>query len=109
MTPSEVKAMVEELGIPSAYYEFADNTELAPPFVCYFFTQSNHLSADNINYCHIERLNIELYTDVKDFALEKRLEQILADHEIFCAKEETNLDSERMHETIYQSDIILEV
>lgn len=109
MTPSEVKSMVEELGIPSTYYEFADNTELAPPFVCYFFTSSNDLSADNINYCHIERLVIELYTDVKDFALEKNLEQILTNHEIFYAKEETNLDSERMHETIYQSDIILEV
>lgn len=109
MTPSEVKAMVEELGIPSAYYEFADNTELAPPFVCYFFTSSNDLSADNINYCHIERLNIELYTNAKDFALEARLEQILTDHEIYFAKDETNLDSERMHETIYQTDIILEV
>lgn len=109
MSPSEIKSMVEELGIPSAYYEFADNTELAPPFVCYFFTSSNDLSADNINYCRIERLNIELYTDAKDFALEKRLEQILTDHEVFFAKEETNLDSERMHETIYTSDIILEV
>ena len=101
--------MVEELGNPSAYYEFVDNTELTPPFVCYFFTSSNDLSADNINYCHIERLVIELYTDVKDFALEKSLEQILANHEIFYAKEETNLDSERMHETIYTSDVILEV
>ena len=109
MTPSEIKSMVEEFGIPSAYYEFADNTELAPPFVCYFFTSSNDLSADNINYCRIERLNIELYTDVKDFALETRLEQILAEHEIFFAKEEAYIDSERMHETIYTSDVILEV
>jgi hypothetical protein len=109
MTPSEVKIMVEELGIPSTYYQFADNTDLAPPFVCYFFTPSNDLSADNINYVRIEKLNIELYTDVKDFALEKQLEQILAEHEIFFAKEETNIDSERMHETIYTSDIILEV
>ena len=109
MTPSEIKSMVEELGIPSTYYEFAGNTEQAPPFVCYFFTSSNDLAADNINYCHIERLVIELYTDVKDFALEKSLEQILANHEIFYAKEETNLDSERMHETIYTSDVILEV
>ena len=109
MTPSEVKIMVEELGIPSAYYQFADNTELSPPFVCYFFTPSNDLSADNINYVRIEKLNIELYTDVKDFDLEKQLEQILTEHEIFFAKEETNIDSERMHETIYTSDIILEV
>ena len=109
MTPIEIKSMVEELGIPSAYYQFADKTELAPPFVCYFFTSSNDLSADNINYCRIERLNIELYTDVKDFAPEARLEQILTEHEIFFAKEETYIDSERMHETIYTSDVILEV
>lgn len=109
MTPSEVKSMVEELGIPSAYYEFADNTGIAPPFVCYFFTSANDMSADNINYCRIERLNIELYTDVKDFALEKTLEQVLIANEIFFAKDEANLDSERMHVTVYQSDIILEV
>ena len=109
MSPSEIKSMVEELGIPSAYYEFADKTELAPPFVCYFFTSSNDLSADNINYCRIVRLNVELYTDVKDFAIEARLEQILTEHEIFFAKEETYIDSERMHETIYTSDVILEV
>ena len=109
MTPGEIKTMIDAVGIPSAYYQFADDTEQATPFICYFFTSSNDLSADNINYCCIERLNIELYTDVKDFALEKRLEQILTEHEIFFAKEETYLDSERMHETIYTSDVILEV
>ena len=109
MTPAQVKSMIDAVGIPSAYYQFADATGQQPPFICYFFTSSNDLSADNINYCRIERLNIELYTDVKDFALEARLEQILAEHEIFFAKEETYIDSERMHETIYTSDVILEV
>ena len=109
MTPGEIKTMIDAVGIPSAYYQFADDTEQATPFICYFFTSSNDLSADNINYCRIEQLNIELYTDVKDFALEARLEQILTEHEIFFAKEETYIDSERMHETIYTSDVILEV
>jgi hypothetical protein len=109
MTPGEIKTMIDAVGIPSAYYQFADDTEQATPFICYFFTSNNDLSADNINYCCIERLNIELYTDTKDFALEARLEQILTEHEIFFAKEETYIDSERMHETIYTSDVILEV
>lgn len=109
MTPAQVKSMIDAVGIPSAYYQFADATGQQPPFICYFFTSANDMSADNINYCRIERLNIELYTDVKDFALEKSLEQILTANEIFFAKDETNLDSERMHVTVYQSDIILEV
>lgn len=109
MTPAQVKSMIDAVGIPSAYYQFADGTGQQPPFICYFFTSANDMSADNINYCRIERLNIELYTDVKDFALEKTLEQVLIANEIFFAKDEANLDSERMHVTVYQSDIILEV
>ena len=108
MTQAEVKLMLDELGIPSAYYQFAENTGVEPPFICYFFGNSKDFSADNINYVHLVPLYIELYTDTKDFELEGRLEGMLNDRELFYTREETFLDSERMHETIYQTDIVLE-
>lgn len=109
MTPAEVKTMIEAVGIPSAYYQFAENTGQQPPFICHFFGSTNDMAADNTNYARIERLNIELYTDAKDFELEARLETILNANELVFTKESTFLDDERMHETVYTTDVLLEV
>lgn len=109
MTSQEVNTMIESVGIPTAYYQFADGTEQAPPFICFFYGNSNDFSADNVNYTRVERLFIELYTDEKDFTLERRIESILNEHELFFVRSETYIDDERMHETIYETELILEV
>lgn len=109
MTPSEIKQMITGVGVPSAYYQFPSNTGQQPPFICYFFDLSNDFKADNTNYVRVERLNIELYTDTKDFALEKALETILNNNELVFTKEEVFLDDESMHETIYTTEVLLEV
>ena len=109
MTPQNIKTMIESVGIPYAYHQFADGTGQQPPFICFFYGNSNDLAADDINYARIEPLYIELYTDEKDFALEKTIETLLNANNLVFAKEQTYLDSERMHETIYTTDIIMEV
>jgi hypothetical protein len=109
MTPQEVNSMVESVGIPSAYYQFADDTGQQPPFICFFYGNSNDVTADNINYVRVERLYIELYTDQKDFALESKVEKALNDNGIVFAKSQDYIDTERMHVTVYESDIVLEV
>lgn len=109
MTPAQVKTMIEAVGIPSAYYQFADGTAQSCPFICFFFGESNDLAADNTNYARIERLYIELYTDAKDFELEAVIEGILNSNELVFQREETFLDDEHMHETIYTTDVLLEV
>jgi hypothetical protein len=109
MTPQEVNSMVESVGIPSAYYQFADDTGQQPPFICFFYGNSNDVTADNINYVRVERLYIELYTDQKDFALEAKVEKTLNDNGIVFAKSQDYIDTERMHVTVYESDIVLEV
>ena len=67
MTYKEVSTMVKSIGLPYAYYQFPEGTAEAPPFICFYWSEDNDLKADNINYQKIERLNIELYTDNKDF------------------------------------------
>ena len=109
MTPQNIKTMIESVGIPYAYHQFADDTGQQPPFICFFYGNSNDLAADNTNYARIEPLYIELYTDEKDFALEKQIETLLNANELVFRKEHTYLDDERMHETIYTTDIIMEV
>lgn len=109
MTPSNIKLMVESVGIPSAYYQFAGKTDQQPPFICYFFGNGQDFIADNSNYVRADTLYIELYTDSKDFGLEKQVETVLNSHELVFEKTEVFLDSEHMHETIYTTAIALEV
>ena len=80
MTREEIAAMIESIGLPCAYYEFDDNTPQEPPFVCWFFSASDDMIADNVNYAHIETLNIELYTRYKDFDLDATTESVLNAH-----------------------------
>lgn len=108
MTTQNVKAMVESFGLPYAYHQFADDTGQQPPFVCFFYGDRSDFLADNSNYTKIVRLFIELYTDEKDFAHESEIETKLNEAEIVYAMSEDYIDDERMHVTVYESDIILE-
>ena len=47
-------------------------------------------------------MNVELYTDKKSPKLEKKLQNIFADHEVHWEKSETYIDSERMYEVLYE-------
>lgn len=109
MTPAEIKLMVESVGIPTAYYQFAGKTKQQPPFICYFLGNGQDFIADNSNYVRADALYVELYTDSKDFELEKRVETVLNSHELVFEKQEVFLDSEHMHETIYTTNTTLEV
>ena len=63
MTYRQVAEMVSSIGVPYAYYQFPNNTGIAPPFVCFYFDSSNDFAADNVNYQRIRPLTLELYTE----------------------------------------------
>lgn len=99
--------MLGEIGLPYAYYQFDEGTGQQPPFMCWYIEGINDLYADNINYQGIGQLTVELYTDAKDPALEMMVEQFLTSHGMSYTKEGTYLDTERMHETIYTMEVII--
>ncbi len=107
MTTNEIAAMVAEIGIPYAYYQFPEGTAQPTPFICFFLSYDNDMKADNSNYQKIERLIIELYTDNKDYQLERTMENVLASHGMVWSRSETWLDTERMVEVIYEMDVII--
>lgn len=107
MTLSEVVSMLEEAGIPVAYRAFEVGNAPAPPFICYLFANNVPESADDANYVHIEELNIELYTDSKDFNLETEIETILTEHDLAFSREETWLDDDRMQMTIFTMEVLI--
>ena len=107
MTYAEIKTMLDDLDIPVAYYQFPDNTGQEPPFLCFFYPNRNDALADDCNYVKVEHVVIELYTEDKDFALEQDLEGILRDNDIVFSKDEEYIESERMHLSVYETDIII--
>lgn len=107
MTYRQVAEMVSSIGVPFAYYQFPNNSGIAPPFVCFYFDSSNDFAADNTNYQRIRPLSIELYTDNKDFTLEQTVENVLNQNGLVYSREETFLDSERMYMVTFMTEIII--
>jgi hypothetical protein len=57
-------------------------------------------------YQKINELNIELYTDAKDPETETQIENILIAHALLYEKSEVWIESEKMYEVLYQTQII---
>lgn len=107
MTFQEVNNMVESIGLPYAYFQFPEKTGQAPPFVCFFYTNSDDLFADNSNYQDIRRLNIELYTSTKDFALEKTIEDTLKLNGFSYYREENFIETEKIWQIAYEMEVLI--
>ena len=97
----ELLQMLDEMGLPFAYHHFAEGESPKPPFICYLLPGSNNFSADGKVYYKINEVHIELYTDLKDLAVEQQLEDVLDEHGIFYNKSETWIESEKLYEVLY--------
>lgn len=95
-------AIMEETGLPYAYHHFAERESPGPPFAIFLISGSDNFSADGKAYYRIDEVNIELYTDRKDPALENRVETVLDGHGIFYQKTEVWIDSEKLYEVLYR-------
>lgn len=107
MTYQEIDALISGIGLPYAYYQFSKATAQPPPFICFFYSDNNDMLADNTNYQTIAALNVEFYSDLKDFQNEARIEAALTGAGLVFAKSEVFIDSEQMHETIYTMEVII--
>ena len=110
MTNKEVATMINSTGYPNAYYQFEpdpNNPPPAPPFICFYYPNSDDLYADNANYQRIAALVVELYTDNKDFTAESAVESALANAGLPWSKTEAYIDSEKMYQITYNTEVVL--
>ena len=105
MKYEDVMAMLTECNLPFAYDHFAEGESPDPPFLVFLFPGTDNMFADNQVYYKVNELNIELYTDKKDPVIENQIENVLASHEVAYEKMETWIDSEKMYEVLYQTEI----
>lgn len=110
MTTQEVALLVGSIGLPFAYDHFsAEDAPGGPPFICFMYPSSSNFAADDGVYKHVKALAIELYTDAKDPALEARVEAALDAAGLFYDTSETWIESERMYEVVYTTEIDIDV
>lgn len=105
MPHADVIAMMEEIGLPFAYDHFVEGESPEPPFFVFLYPGSNNFAADGRVFYKVNRLNIELYTDLKDAELEEQVEAVLDLHSIFYEKSEVWIESENLYEVLYQMEV----
>ena len=107
ITREELAALIENFKLPCAYDHFDDNTPQVPPYICWFLSQNTDVYADDENYVDKEQLNIELYTNFRDFDQEKAVEDILKASGISYDKYAEYVESEKMYQIAYESEVII--
>lgn len=105
MTYEQINSMMEEMGLPFAYHHFAEGESPQPPFLIFLSPGENTFSADDYMYFSFKELDIELYTDEKSPETERQIETVLRRHHIFYNKREVWIESERLYEVLYETEV----
>lgn len=111
MTIQEINTMLGQTGLPKTYYSWPEDDPANPvpplPYLVWYFPDSDNFAADDQVHAHIETLNIELYTAQKDFETEAAVEAILAENHMVWERQESWIESEKMFEVLYQTEVII--
>lgn len=105
MTRQKIFKMIQEMGIPSAYHQFAEGEAPELPYLVWYSVSSDNFGADNIVYFEVKNLNIELYLNDMDETAEihmEKIEKVLTENRIFFNKTEIYIDEEKMFEILYE-------
>ena len=90
MTYDDVITMLEEAGLPLAYDHFAEGESPDPPFLVFLYPGSDNMFADDTVFKKIDEL----------------IEDILIAHDLPYEKSEVWIESEKLYEVLYQTQII---
>lgn len=109
ITLKELPPILTNIGIPVAYSHFLHNENTlapAPPFMVYLEEDSDNFSADNKVYKKLSTYRIEVYTDKKDFALEKKIEDEFDQNGIFYDTDELFITAQDLYQKLYTIQLL---
>lgn len=113
MTLKDVNQMMMELVQRAnltdyTYYQFAENSAPPLPYLIFYYPFTQNEGADNVVWSNVNRLNIELYTENKEFGIEAELEAVLTEHGFFYDKSEQYIEDEKMYEVLYEMGVVID-
>ena len=103
MTQDELYNLLKSTGRPVAYHHFDKPPNL--PYIVYLFTYSSNFGAEDRVYQKIDNYQVELYSEKKDLASEKLIENLFDNNNIYYEKSEVYIENEKMYQVIYEIQI----
>lgn len=108
MTYQQIEQMISQMGLAFTYYQWDVGNAPELPYILFYYPSRNDFIADGRNYLKITKLNIELYSNNKDFENEEMIESVLDEYELVYEKEEQYISDEQMYETLYTMEVNLD-
>ena len=106
MTYQEIKAALEETGLPVVYHAWEIGQAPELPYIVFTYPNNSDFMAENSNYVEIVALDVELYTKRKNIALERQVETVLKKYFQYD-KSSMWIEDEQMNETLYQTEVVI--
>lgn len=85
--------------LPVAYDHWDEPPQF--PYLVYLMEVTDNFGADNKVYYEGNSFRVEIYTDIKDLAVEKLVEDTFDNNDIFWERSETYIESEKMFQITY--------
>lgn len=104
MILADLKKILDQTGFPVTYSHFSSPPSV--PYITYLIAYTSNVFADDQVYKKIDNAQIELYTNKKDLASEKKLEDVLDANGIPYETTETFIESEQLFQRIYEVRLI---
>ena len=108
MTENEIYKILTETGLPVTYDHWNEKDVPALPYLVYRYPAVESIPADDGSRVSVADLDVELYTDTKEPETEKAVEAVFHDYGIIYNKTERYISSERLYETLYETEVILD-
>lgn len=103
MTYDELLAILAPVEIPWAYHHW--DKPPAPPYGVYLEGPYEPLYADDRNYLNVHTIRLEVYSSVRDPALDARVEAALTAGGLTYEADFTYLESEGLYESIFEIEV----
>lgn len=108
MLITDIKTMLAQTRLPATYYSWPEKQAPQLPYLVWYLPSSDNFAADDKVYKHIETLNVELYTEAKDFATEQAVEAVLDAYGMVWERQESYIDTEHMYEVLYIMEVTID-
>ena len=108
MNYSEIFTILSETGLPVTYDHWEEGDVPDLPYLVFRFPSEENFPADDCAWVMVADLDIELYCDNKNFETEAAVEAVFKSHGMIYDKSERYISSERLYETLYEMEVIID-
>ena len=102
MTLTELYQLLKQSGIPVTYSHYEEGQAPELPYICYLEVGTANFFSEDTVYSKVIDVDIELYFERKDLALEESIEQIFKNNKLPWNSTEVYINDEKLYQKTYE-------